>query len=262
MRTLPNSTPAYWYPAGVQKAVHDSIVISFKSVKAAVRRVRLLEISLRTNIRPTGACDQVEETCTYNTQQRPIQPVLQVGWSFLKKRKLSEDVRPKERFELTKRKRWFLPRLRMSRQSCLHRPCCIHHPSLVHQEVRWGYRSLESSRWARGKSNRMKNREIQHSCLRKISQINVIRYSVSTLENSRPAYWYPLGVQKAMQDSMVMLFTSVNAAVRKVRLTVESLIISNYMSFHHPRKRQNIYEREASNGFPTCGKSRGTLACF
>jgi len=54
MRTLPNSTPAYWYPAGVQKAVHDSIVMSFTSVKAAVRRVRLLEISLRTNIRPTG----------------------------------------------------------------------------------------------------------------------------------------------------------------------------------------------------------------
>jgi hypothetical protein len=57
-----------------------------------------------------------------------------------------------------------------------------------------------------------------------------------------------------------MLFTSVNAAVRRVRLAVESLIISSYMSFHHPRKRQNIYERETSNGFPSGGGNRGTLA--
>lgn len=83
--------------------------------------------------------------------------------------------------------------------------------------------------------------------------------SVPTLENSRPAYWYPSGVQKAIQDSMVMLFTSANAAVRRVRLAVESLIVSTYMSFHHPRKRQKIYEREASNGFPSCGESRGDL---
>ena len=38
-----------------------------------------------------------------------------------------------------------------------------------------------------------------------------------------PENWYPLGVQKAKHDSTVIELTSVNAAVRKVRLAVESL---------------------------------------
>lgn len=56
-----------------------------------------------------------------------------------------------------------------------------------------------------------------------LAQIHWTRNVACTRENSTPAYWYALGVQNAMHDSMVIPVTSVNAAVCSVRLLVESL---------------------------------------
>jgi len=49
--TLENSTPANLYPAGVQKARHDSIVMLLTSVKEATRSVREIVMSLVYNVK-------------------------------------------------------------------------------------------------------------------------------------------------------------------------------------------------------------------
>lgn len=54
-----------------------------------------------------------------------------------------------------------------------------------------------------------------------------------TLAYSRPAYKYPAGVRKVRQDSTVMLWTLVQAAVRSVLDEVKSLMDQMRINIGH-----------------------------